>query len=56
LAAIAVGAVSQTDITRWNPALSTIRTQHSAFHTQKNQLFRQLYEDSKTVAHAVAGS
>ena len=56
LAAIAVGAVSQTDITRWNPALSTIRTQHSAFHTQKNQLFRQLYEDSKAVAHAVAGS
>jgi len=56
LAAIAVGAVSQTDITRWNPALSTIRTQHSAFHTQKNQLFRQLYEDSKAVAHAVARS
>ena len=56
LAAIAVGAVSQSDITRWNPALSTIKTQHSAFHTQKNQLFRQLYEDSKAVAHAVAGS
>ena len=35
LAAIAVGAVSQSDITRWNPALSTIKTQHSAFHTQK---------------------
>ena len=56
LAAIAVGAVSQSDITRWNPAISTIKTQHSAFHTQKNQLFRQLYEDSKAVAHAVAGS
>ena len=56
LAALAVGAVSQRDITRWNPALSKIKTQHSALHAEKNKLFRQLYESSKEIAHAVADS
>ena len=54
LAALAVGAVSQRDITRWNPELSKIKTQHSALHAVKNKLFRQLYESSKKIAHAVA--
>ncbi len=35
LAALAVGAVSQRDITRWNPALSKIKTHHSALHAEK---------------------
>ena len=56
LAALAVGAVSQKDITRWNPELSKIKTQHSALHAEKNKLFRQLYENSKKIAHAVADS
>ena len=56
LAALAVGAVSQSDITRWNPELSKIITQHSALHAEKNKLFRQLYESSKKIAHAVADS
>ena len=54
LAALAVGAVSQSDITRWNPPLSKIKTQHSTLHAEKNKLFRQLYESSKEIAHAVA--
>ena len=56
LAALAVGAVSQRDITNWNPALSKIKTQHSTLHAEKNKLFRQLYERSKEIAHAVADS
>ena len=56
LAALAVGAVSQRDITRWNPPLSKIKTQHSTLHAEKNKLFRQLYESSKEIAHAVADS
>ena len=56
LAALAVGAVSQRDITNWNPALSKIKTQHSTLHAEKNKLFRQLYESSKEIAHAVADS
>ena len=56
LAALAVGAVSQRDITNWNPALSKIKTQHSKLHAEKNKLFRQLYERSKEIAHAVADS
>ncbi len=56
LAALAVGAVSQRDITRWNPALSKIKTHHSALHAEKNKLFRQLYENSKEIAHTLAGS
>ena len=56
LAALAVGAVSQRDITNWNPALSKIKTQHSTLHAEKNKLFRQLYEKSKEIAHAVADS
>ena len=56
LAALAVGAVSQRDITKWNPALSKIKTQHSTLHAEKNKLFRQLYERSKEIAHAVADS
>ena len=56
LAALAVGAVSQRDITRWNPPLSKIKTQHSKLHAEKNKLFRQLYENSKEIAHAVADS
>ena len=56
LAALAVGAVSQRDITNWNPALSKIKTQHSTLHSEKNKLFRQLYERSKEIAHAVADS
>lgn len=56
LAALAVGAVAESDITRWNPAITTIKTKHSALHAEKNKLFRQLYEDSKEIAHAVADS
>ena len=56
LAALAVGAVSQRDITNWNPALSKIKTQHSTLHAEKNKLFRQLYERSKEIALAVADS
>ena len=56
LAALAVGAVSQRDITKWNPELSKIKTQHSTLHAEKNKLFRQLYERSKEIAHAVADS
>ena len=56
LAALSVGAVSQRDITNWNPALSKIKTQHSTLHAEKNKLFRQLYERSKEIAHAVADS
>ena len=54
-AAIAVGAVSQTDITRWNPALSTIRTQHCISYTKKST-FQATLRRPKAVAHAVAGS
>jgi len=56
LAALAVGEVSQRDITKWNPELSKIKTQHSTLHAEKNKLFRQLYERSKEIAHAVADS
>jgi xylulokinase len=56
LAALAVGAVAESDITRWNPAITTIKTKHSVLHAEKNKLFRQLYEDSKEIAHAVADS
>ena len=56
LAALSVGAVSQRDITNWNPELSKIKTQHSALHAEKNKLFRRLYERSKEIAHAVADS
>jgi xylulokinase len=40
LAALAVGAVSQSDITRWNPPLSKIKTQHSTLHAEKKQTFQ----------------
>ena len=56
LAALAVGAVSQCDITKWNPELFKIKAQNSVLHAEKNKLFRQLYESSKEIAHAVAGS
>ena len=55
LAACAIGAARPEDISKWNPATHEVAPNHSAAHTRHYKLFRQLYEDSRGVAHSLAG-
>ena len=55
LAACAIGAARPEDISKWNPATHEVAPNHSAAHARHYRLFRQLYEDSRGVAHSLSG-
>ncbi len=53
LAACAVGAAKPEDIATWNPAASEISPEQHHIYDRQFALFKRLYEDSKSVAHAI---
>ena len=54
LAALAVGLVDRQDISKWNPAIRTIKAQPSAAYEKANGLFRKLYVQTKEIAKALS--
>lgn len=53
LAALAVGAVEPGDIARWNPPEREVAPERVAAYERQYPLFRQLYEATKGIAHAL---
>jgi xylulokinase len=53
LAALAIGAVAQGDITRWNPPARLVASQGGALHARHYDLFRKLYTQTKDIARAL---
>jgi xylulokinase len=55
LAACAVGAADYGDITKWNPVADTVKAGNQPVYERQYGLFRQLYEQTKDIAHALSG-
>lgn len=55
LAACAVGAADYGDITRWNRVADTVKARIQPVYERQYGLFRQLYEQTKDIAHALSG-
>ena len=53
LAACAVGTARPEDIARWNPAVETVEPRVPKDYRQQYRLFRQLYEQTRDIAHAL---
>jgi len=53
LAALAIGAVSKDDIVNWNPVSETISAQRHDIYDKHYRLFRQLYEQTRTIAEEI---
>lgn len=53
LAALAIGAVSKSDIEAWNPPSETIKAERLDVYARQYALFRKLYEQTKDIAHAL---
>lgn len=56
LAALALGWVERSDITRWNPTAQSVTAQSDARLDHSYVLFRRLYEQTKDIAHALSAS
>jgi len=50
LAALAVGLVGRSDITRWNPVTNVISARKNKTYDKAHGLFRRLYEQTKDIA------
>ena len=50
LAALAIGAVQRSDISKWNPAVRTIHATANPVYDKSYKLFRRLYEQTKDIA------
>ena len=55
LAACAVGAADYGDISQWNRAADTVKAVDQPVYERQYGLFRQLYEQTKDIAHALSG-
>jgi xylulokinase len=53
LAALAIGAAKQGDISRWNPVRTTVSARYHAVYDRQYDLFRALYEKTKDIAAAL---
>lgn len=53
LAALAVGLVERSDISKWNPVAQTITARPNATYDKAHGLFRRLYEQTKDIAAAL---
>jgi xylulokinase len=53
LAAVAVGLADRADIGAWNPALREVQPRTVAAYQRQYPLFRQLYEATRSIAHAL---
>jgi len=56
LAALAVGLVSRSDISTWNPAKDTIQAESNPTYDQRHTLFLQLYEQTKDIAKGLTSN
>jgi xylulokinase len=50
LAAMAIGLVTRSDITEWNPVSKTIEASNNPVYDKSHALFRRLYEQTKDIA------
>lgn len=55
LAALAIGEVSRSDISDWNPAAQTINAASDPVYEKGYELFRKLYEQTKDIAAELSG-
>lgn len=55
LAAVAVGAASPDEITRWNPVARTVTPQAVPAYVRQYPLWKALYTQTKDIAHALGG-
>jgi xylulokinase len=55
LAALAIGAVAEGDITRWNPVASRVVPERVAAYARQYPLWKRLYSQTRDLAHALAG-
>lgn len=54
LAAIAAGRAERPDIARWNPPARQVAQEDWGIYEEPHALFRQLYLDTRDIAHAVS--
>ncbi|WP_295311614.1 FGGY family carbohydrate kinase [Roseobacter sp.] len=53
MAALAVGLVDRSDITKWNPVSRTVTARHDPVYEKAHGLFRRLYSQTKDIAEAL---
>ncbi len=53
LAALAVGGAAAGDIGKWNPVAGRISARHHEVYAHQYALFRQLYDQTKDIAHSL---
>ena len=54
LAALAVGDVTAADIEAWNPVATTIEPRSDEVYRRQYEVFRQLYDNTRTLMHRLA--
>ena len=53
LAALAIGAVAESDITRWNPVATKVTPERVAAYDRQYPLWKRLYQQTRDIAHGL---